>query len=309
MNKIIASIYLLLSVSVFSQNNNKTVRQILEKVNIDSLKTYVNILSGEISTQINGKELKIKNRYTYNSSKFLAAEYIEQKLIKNGLDTYKQDFHKEQVNHGRNVYGIKYGKMFPDSFIIICAHYDDISFQGEPTGADDNASGVAAVIEASRLLKEMTSNYSIIFALWDKEEVGLMGSNYFAENFSKIENVISVINIDMIGYNTDGDDTIEVHTNEINNSVELAYFTKDIIKNYDLKLSADITNPGTTYSDHSSFWDEGITAILLIEEYWNDDFNDCLHQPCDKINKFNFDYFEECTKLIIATVSELALKE
>lgn len=309
MKKLLSLVLIFIYMNQFSQSVDNNIRQILNEVNLDSLKHYISVLSGETFTKIKDAKIKISNRYTYNSSKNLAADFIETKLQTNGLEVYNQYFDKNKRVAGRNIYGIKYGKKYPENFVIICAHYDDFSYQGNPSGADDNASGVAAVIEASRLLKNYETNCSIIFALWDKEEVGLFGSHYFANNFEKIDDVLAVINIDMIGYNNDGDDTIEVHTDKVANSIGLAFLTKQIVKNYNLNLSIDIKNPGTTYSDQASFWDQNITSILLIEEYWNNDFNDCLHQDCDKLDKFNFEYYSECTKLAIATLSELTMNK
>ena len=63
-----------------------------------------------------------------------------------------------------------------DDIYIICAHYDSVTTYC----ADDNASSVAAVIEAARILSGECFDFTIVYALWDQEEIGLVGSEYYA---------------------------------------------------------------------------------------------------------------------------------
>ena len=65
-------------------------------------------------------------------------------------------------------------------------------------GADDNASGTAAVLEAARVLKEFVPEKDVWFALWDGEEAGLRGSRAFTQFSSDVDRVVAVINLDMI---------------------------------------------------------------------------------------------------------------
>ena len=91
--------------------------------------------------------------------------------------------------------------------VIVGAHYDhvgiDTTIVGDNcfNGADDNASGVSAVLQIARAVKKMrkTPERSIIFAFWDGEEKGLLGSKYFVENCAFLSDVSAYMNFDMIG--------------------------------------------------------------------------------------------------------------
>ncbi|HEY9113452.1 MAG TPA: M28 family peptidase, partial [Bacteroidales bacterium] len=162
--------------------------------------------------------------------------------------------------------------------------------------------------EAARLLSGIEFPYSIIYALWDEEEIGLIGSRYYAEKANMLGmNIDGVINIDMIGWDGNDDGLIELHTKFENNSVPLAAFISNINPVYSINLSPSIQNPGTTYSDHSSFWDNGFSAVLLIEGYYTNDFNPYYHSVNDRISKFNLPYFHKCAKLAIGSLSSLAM--
>ena len=72
----------------------------------------------------------------------------------------------------------------PNQQIIICAHFDSKPYSGPAPGADDNGSGTSAVLEAARILSKYKTDYTIIYALWDNEEIGLRGSAYYAQQAS-----------------------------------------------------------------------------------------------------------------------------
>ncbi len=68
-------------------------------------------------------------------------------------------------------------------------------------GADDNASGTSAVLKVAQILSQTSTPYTIIYALWDEEEIGLFGSVHYARQaFQSGENNLGVINVDMIGW-------------------------------------------------------------------------------------------------------------
>lgn len=72
--------------------------------------------------------------------------------------------------------------------------------QPHAPGADDNASGAAVVLEAARLLSSIQTPYTIIFALWDEEEIGLIGSaNYARHAVQSGEQILGIVNMDMLG--------------------------------------------------------------------------------------------------------------
>ena len=109
--------------------------------------------------------------------------------------------------------------MLKEPLFILCAHYDAVDFYC----ADDNASGVTAVLEAARILSEYQFNYTIVYALWDEEESGKHGSYYYATMADSNDlDIQGVLNLEMFGWDEDGDGLIDIHTNDIANSVSLA---------------------------------------------------------------------------------------
>ena len=166
----------LLVSNTYSQQIN--LNSFIENVNLDSLTYYVKELSGKIDVNVNGSLSKIVSRHKNNADNNKAADYIYQKLQKYNLEVTKQVF----SSTGYNVYGTKLGTKFPTQKVIICAHFDSMPSGSKAPGADDNGSGTAAVIEAARILKDVSTPFTMIFALWDEEEQGLIGSEYYAAN-------------------------------------------------------------------------------------------------------------------------------
>lgn len=104
-----------------------------------------------------------------------------------------------------NVVGILPGKSKPDEYVIFSAHYDHIGImdavEGDSiaNGADDNASGVTAVISLAKYYQSLNSNErTLIFVAFTAEEAGALGSQYFSEKLNP-DDVVAMFNIEMIG--------------------------------------------------------------------------------------------------------------
>ncbi len=170
-------------------------------------------------------------------------------------------------------------------------------------GADDNASGTAAVIEAARIFTQYDSKYTIIYALWDEEEQGLIGSAYYAHQASNAgDSIMGVINMDMISYdsNSDGQARDSYASDRL-----VQFHLKDNMLQvntlYGVGLTLSVINPGATWSDHASFWNRNFGAICLIE--LDGDFNAYYHTVNDKIQYFNMPYFLKMSKVCIGYCS------
>jgi hypothetical protein len=288
------------------QVNDSLIQSIIDQTNLDSLNHTVNLLSGEDSITVKDSTYELISRNAEHPHNDVAADFIFQTLDRFGLPTYNQNYSAI----GRNVYSVQTGTDFPDQKFIICAHYDDMPSEPPAPGADDNASGTAAVLEAARILSQIPTPYTIIFALWDEEEIGHLGSNHFAQQaLVSGEDILGVLNLDMIGWDGNDDELMEIHTQTTANSVQLANLVEFLVEDYKIGLSPVIYNPGTSASDHSAFWNRGYTAILLIEAYWSDDgidFNPFYHTLEDRIVHFDQDYLYAMSKLALATISHLA---
>ena len=298
-------IYLLLIItgltfSLSGQNRFSPIEEIATEVNLDSLVSFVRILSGEDSVYIDGEKSLIKQRVYYSNS--MAEQYLFEKLNSFGYEAQLEEFSGD----GTNVYAIKTGTKYPEAYYMICAHYDGVT----TFCADDNASGTAAVLEAARLMKDRSFEYSVIFALWDEEEIGLNGSRYYANNAYYDDMMIAgVINLDMIAWDSDDDGLIEIHRNHFDESAAIADVMTELNEALNLGLEPVTFNPGASASDHSSFWNAGYGAILLIEGYFSGDFNPYYHSSNDRIDIFNLPYFHNASTLAISSLASLAMPD
>ncbi len=288
----------------FWNSTDSLILSLIQQTNLDTLIYYVNSLSGEDSIYINDSTYLIISRHSDHPHNDVAADFIEQKLNELGLSVINQNYSES----GRNVYAVQEGVYFPDQKYIICAHYDDMPSTPPAPGADDNASGVAAVLEAARILSQIQTPYTIIYALWDEEESGGIGSGYFAQNAAQNgEDIKGVVNLEMLGWDSDNDKVIDIHTDDYGNSVRLAKIILELIGSYQIGLDPLIFYPGASNSDHGSFWINGFTAVVFGGAYMGGDFNDYYHTSNDRIIHFNHDYFYALSKLAVASISYLSL--
>ena len=303
MRKLLQALVIFLAIQSASFSQVPVIQEIINKANIDSLKYFVRELSGDVQTIIGGSPYTILARSSYQPvANDKAADYIKQKLNSYGLATFDQT---GWSSTGRNVYGVQLGSVYPNKKYIICAHYDDRPTGTIAPGADDNASGTAAVIEAARIFTQYNSKYTIIYALWDEEEDWLLGSEYYAHQaYNNGDSIMGVINLDMISWDSNSDNKAEIHTRPIANSIALKDMMLQINTLYSIGLTLSTINPGATYSDHASFWNWNYGAILLIE--LDGDFNPYYHSVDDKVQYFNLPYFLKMSKVSFGTVASLA---
>jgi|TARA_B110000114_G_scaffold35089_1_gene36429 hypothetical protein len=146
-----------------------------------------------------------------------AAKYIEQQFSEIGLKPFENSSFRQSFKHINsrsekkeeldlfNIIGLLKGTSLKEEFVIISAHYDHLGqIEGGKgdlvfNGANDNATGVAAMIMLAEYFKKAKINKrSILFVAFTAEEMGLIGSNYFGKTISA-ESIIAGVNIEMIG--------------------------------------------------------------------------------------------------------------
>ncbi|WP_344715896.1 M28 family peptidase [Winogradskyella damuponensis] len=293
---------LLVAFLFFNVSFSQSIQNIINEVSNANLQLTVNELTGEQPAVINGTSQTIISRV--QSSNDLAANYIEERLAAfPNLTVELQNFNTT----GKNIIATQLGKTNPENIYIVCAHYDSVAAYC----ADDNATGVAAVIEIARILSQQCTDNTIVYALWDEEEIGLRGANYYATqaadetNGNTRDNILGVINMDMIGYDGDapgttGDNDFDIDVRNISNSLEIKDDLLTILNTYTLDLNAIVVNPGTTASDHSRFWNQGYPAVLVGESWETDDVTPNYHSSNDRAEDIDFQYMTELTKLVTA---------
>ena len=295
------TLFSVLSVLIFINfSTAQSIQDIINQVSNANLQLSVAELSGEQAALINGTSQTIVNRVQSNND--LAADYIEERLSAlPNLTVAFQNFNTV----GKNIIATQLGQTNPDNIYIVCAHYDSVT----TFCADDNATGVAAVLEIARLLSTQCTDNTIVYALWDEEEIGLRGANYYAQeaaddtNGNTRDNILGVLNMDMIGYDGDapgtaGDNDFDIDVQNIANSVGVKDDLITILNTYTFDLNTIVVNPGTVASDHASFWNQGYSAVLVGESWATDDQTPNYHSSNDRAEDLDFQYMTELTKLV-----------
>lgn len=271
------------------------------------------MLSGYIQ-----KMQDFKTRYAYRGDRCnLAAEYIYTVFENNGLEVEYDTFVHDKYNM-KNVVGTKPGVSTSDSYIIICAHYDSVSEWTawiDAPGADDNGSGVAAVLAAAEILSDYDFNYTIKFITFSGEELWMQGSTHYRdEALANGDNITGVFNLDMIAYNPDpGSNYVRVRLEDrdpydASNSQyspashNLSNMTVQIAQKYEHITNIQTINTTGGSSDHVPF--NPIYPALMLHE---DKFNDPnYHSTTDTIDKLNMTYCTNITQVAVATIAEFA---
>ena len=189
-------------------------------------------------------------------------------------------------NTGYNVVAELPGTTRPDEVYIIGGHYDSVN----NPGADDNASGVAGVLEIARIVSQYESEATIRFIAFDMEELGLIGSSDYASDHSG-ENIRGMISMDMIAYdpNNQGRARLYGRTTPIKQALASA-----------LTEYGGITSTllgALDASDHAPFEQRGFSACLIIEnEVWNNPNYHKWNDSVDTAGYINYPFATHMTK-------------
>lgn len=281
-----------LSFSLIGVLSAQTELDLINAVSLDSLSQTLQEFTGEVATNVGGNSVTILNREQSNND--LAGDYLVEKFnAMNSLTVTDQPFN----TNGRNIIATQLGKTNPNDIYIICAHYDSVA----DYCADDNASGTATVLEVARILSTQCMDNTLVYALWDEEEIGLRGANFYASQANNNgDNILGVLNIDMMGYDGDDDDDFDIDVRPIANSIEMKDDLVALLATYNFNLNVNVVNPGTTASDHARFWDQGYSAVLVGESWDNDDQTPYYHSSSDRFSTLDLPYFHELAKLIMS---------
>jgi hypothetical protein len=272
---------------------NDIIDTIISEVSRANLRSYVQSLQS------------FETRYTSTANCELSGQFILNYFQSLGLEARFQPFTFGQGISTRNVVAEIRGETDPGEIVIICAHYDSNS--GEPTvhapGADDDASGVAAVMEAARILAKYPLDFTVRFIAFSAEEWGLYGSHYYSDGArASSERIVGVVNLDMIAYADNLPEDLDIIVNPA--SWWMAERTGWVADAYTGLTVRKSINPSFVYSDHSPFWDRGYSAFCAIED--EDVNNPYYHTPGDTVDTLNFDFFEEAARTALAALSDLA---
>ena len=213
---------------------------------------------------------------------------------------------------------------------IITAHYDTQAGR-EPNwnplattapGANNNGTGVAAMLEIAHLLSRYEYDHELRFVALGGEELGFLGSRFYVRNASALkanndpgdtvrprENIVCVFNLDMFGFNWRSD-LVEIVGNNDSSWISRALIIAN--KWYGIGLKIRRTQDEfVDISSHKSFWDNGYNAVTLTESStpWRDSqnylANTFYHTSADTADKVNFRLVRKVTQLVLVTLDSL----
>ena len=269
-------------------------------------------LTGEINTDSIESHVKwlqsMGTRFTLAENRRNVAVSIRNKFIKMGfynakLDSFSLSKTYRGVTYNQlqyNIIAVLEAGTSSDSSCIIGAHYDNITGSGDPfsfvPGANDNASGLAAVIEIARVMKkyDYIPSGEIRFVAFGAEELGLYGSSAYASDAKNtIQKIRFMLNNDMIAYesSTDRGDWM-VNIMDYGNSQYIRKEAQALCYKYTL-LKPYNDNTYNAYSDSYPFYVNGYKAIFFFSRLMDPDY----HSINDLYTNCNFEYCREIIKL------------
>lgn len=237
--------------------------------------------------------VKIANRFTPDNKKE-ARTFIAAELTKLGLTPQRQTYGTDT----ENVYAIlSCGKPGAES-VVLGAHLDTVAVA---PGASDDGTGVATVLATAReIVKIKNRSRDVIFAFFDQEERGLVGSRNFAQMLKDKGTVVhSVHTVDQVGWDENKNGAIEL---ELPYEGSVALYKQAAA---DLKMTMPIWETMETGSDHTSFRRLGFKAIGITEEYRHKDTSPFIHKAGDTFATVNFPYLASTTRLMIRVMQLL----
>ncbi|MBP5643245.1 MAG: M20/M25/M40 family metallo-hydrolase, partial [Bacteroidales bacterium] len=292
-------------------SQNYQILEMLEQVDENLIQNDVYHLSSYINRRADAIHI-------YNVKDWLVSQYenldidsinLHDFVVQSSWDTVPKPF-----TTAPNVLAFKRGTKYPNEYVVCGAHYDSyVITEGDfnpdtlvSPGADDNASGVAGILSAARILSNYSFERSIVFANWNAEEFGLCGSYQYAKQCRNDSlDIVAYFNLDMTGYLNPGDD-IHIHLLYTQCDSLLGNFVKQICHTYFPNVNicqAWLPNGDT---DYSSFNRNGYQAISPSEDV--NHLSPYIHSTEDIIG-MSVNSFEQAalfTKLNLACVAHAA---
>jgi Zn-dependent M28 family amino/carboxypeptidase len=228
--------------------------------------------------------------------------------------SFEQEFSfntKGKIYNAVNVLGFVKGTEFPDTYIVISAHYDHEGVQKGKiyNGADDDASGVSALFSFAEQFKNNPPKHSVILAAFDGEELGLKGSQHFVKHsIVPFKSIMVNINMDMIS-RSDKRELFAVGT-RFNETLKRLILNSKTSKKLSLLTGhdgGDGKENWTYSSDHSSFHKRGIPFLYFGVSDHKD-----YHRPTDDYENIQPEFYKEAVRVIISVfnkVDAVQLKE
>ena len=300
--------------AIASQIAESPIATLLPLVTTEAITDRIAELSGERGADTGGGMVTLATRYTFAAGVRDAERYLYQRYVDLSLPVAYTNWSYGGYS-GHSVVAEIRGSVHPERIWLVGGHFDDTSeipYTRAP-GADDNASGIAATLVIADILRSHRFSDTIRFVHFSAEEQGHWGSQAYARSlYTAGAQVMGFIDLDMIGWDGDGDRTVEIHSGTRTNSVSLASRFTAANQRYGQGLRVEVKSASASrFSDHSSFWDYGYPAFMVIENFFDDsivrDRNPWYHKTGDLLSRVNLDYVVRTTRTALAMLAEAAV--
>ena len=242
--------------------------------------------------------------------------YLESQLKKYNVAPFIDSYHHKFINHyflkdviGDNIIGVVEGVDFPNEYIVLTAHFDHLGIKGDViyNGADDNASGTAALLSLAREISLTPLRYSVLFLFTDGEESNLLGAKAFLRDFDSVVPAIKLnINLDMIAGNNNTS-TLHFITRGVHNlmsdidyqNLQNQLYNSEVNIKKGFKFASNVRNIGRgrhkwlISSDHGVFYRKKIPFI-----YFGVGTHENYHTSKDTFDNINQSFYISATQSI-----------
>ena len=201
---------------------------------------------------------------------------------------------------GVNVFGMVPGAEYPERYVVVSAHYDHLGVRGGEiyNGADDNASGSAALLALASYLASNPPRYSHLFVAFDAEELGLRGARAFVSDPPvSLSSILLNVNLDMIGHSEVG----ELYAAGPHHYPALTPLVEEAASRAGVTLLIGHDSPElsarddwTELSDHAAFHSQGVPFIYFGVEDHED-----YHRPTDTVESLTLDFYVDAVDAIL----------
>lgn len=306
------------------------VHYFLSDTNQERYAQWIRALSGDTSVNIGGQEYTITTRYSYamfpGQDNAKAPEYLMEQLLQwvpAEMITYEPYEYRDAVSNYTwyNIIVTFPGTVTPEEQILYTAHYDscvaltDVNPLELAPGANDNGTGVAALLEAIPTFAKTSFEKTVKVIFFSGEENFMQGSTAYAAAHAG-DNIVGVINMDMFGNDPEDERCFEIHVGSMPESDPLGRAFEAAIRDYSLNLTYDYFNyVAYELGDHTPFWRAGIPAMTAMENFTEDStaggcgprpYPKNWHAPTDFIADVNIPYAFDIARAGTITVLRLA---
>lgn len=259
------------------------------------LRTKIAQFSGAAPVTINNKSETLRERGSVAGRRlaraFLAQEYRALGFIVS----------EDAYGSGANFVAEKAGSD-PSKVLIISSHMDSMN----NAGADDDGAGTISALALAKALKGMSLKHTLRIVAFDEEEGGLIGSGAYVRGLrsrQELTPIIGVLNLEMTGYDADGDGAVHVIDCNENTSATL---TSQVMAGVNREgVALQKVDACTNRSDHAAFWRYNVPAVVISQNFFGGDSNPCYHRSCDKIDMMNFTYMKNITTAVTSAAAAI----